>query len=78
MKMLFSSSDGSRVDHLKRKLTDAGIACETRLEEAATPGDLPGYPALWVRDDKNFLVALMLLSTCFRQQGVARHSARAA
>ena len=73
MKMLFSSSDSSQIDLLKRKLVDAGIPCETRLEDGAgTTPELPCYPALWVRDEKNYSVALMLFASWYRQQTVPR------
>jgi len=50
MKLLFSSSDASKVVNMRKKLVAAGIPCEVR--GGAPPADF--YPELWVEAGEDF------------------------
>ena len=62
MKMLFSSSDRGQVGLARKKLFEAGIACEVRQNPVAQGVlGIHSYPELWVHDDGDILKALRLL-----------------
>jgi hypothetical protein len=64
MKMLFSSSDRGQVRLVRKKLFEAGIACEVRQNPVAQGVfGIPSYPELWVHDDGDILKALRLLGS---------------
>jgi hypothetical protein len=62
MKLLFASSDVSRVEVVRRNLAAAGVACEVRLDGVAgRAGEIPYYPELWVKHERDFMRATQLL-----------------
>jgi hypothetical protein len=61
MKMLFSSSTSLEAEVVRRKLLDAGIACEVRVDAGAEDMfPVPVYPELWIKNDDDFQTALKL------------------
>ena len=61
MKMLFLSSDSSRVEQTSRALTSAGIPCEIRKAPSAKASfDRPPQAELWIKEDSDCHKALML------------------
>jgi len=62
MKLLFSSSDASKVVNMRKKLVAAGIPCEVR--GGAPPADF--YPELWVEAGEDFRLAVVIFATAGR------------
>ncbi len=65
--MLFSCSDGKEVDRLRLNLSGAGIPCEVRRKPPISErADIAFFPELWIHNDADFRVALMLLASARR------------
>jgi len=62
MKMLFLSSDSSRVEQVSRVLATSGIPCEIRRAPQAADSPFQREPQaeLWIKDDGDCHKALML------------------
>lgn len=61
MKMLFLSSDSSRVEQVSRAFIAAGIACEIRKGAVTTSSFQQAAQAeLWIKEDADCHKALML------------------
>ena len=62
MKFLFSSSDGARLERIRRRAQASGIRCEIRFNlEEDEHLKVPSYPELWVQNDLDFQQAAGLL-----------------
>ena len=62
MKLLFASSDVTRIEIMRRNLTSSGVACEVHVDTSSRKeGGIPFYPELWIKHERDYIRAAKLL-----------------
>ena len=63
MRLLCSGSDLDKMERTRKELVNAGIACELRRDIATSEKEeLPSYPEIWVKMEKDFSRAVHVFS----------------
>ena len=62
MKLLLGGSDLGKLERVRTRLLDMGVACDIVYDvDGDEQEELPSYPELWVRQDEDFDTAVSAL-----------------